>query len=141
MEDSKPAIAPTPVKAEIVSVTGKVMPEGLDERGKFKAGHHLSKGNPYTSQIAVFQKCILDSVKQKQLKEVMQAMIKKACEGDVNAARLVFERTCGRLPPEASILMTNVSQGNMIIRVQMQGENDESPLEVRQEQQDGKVSG
>ena len=113
------------VEGEVVTceTTGNPMPKGMDKRAKFAKSNRLSGGNPYFKYLQAFQHCILTSVKQAQLKAVMQAMIKKAIEGDVNAARLVFERTCGRIPPEMSIQMTNLSQGNLTICIQTDNEN------------------
>ena len=131
MEPKKQDIPVTPITSEIVP-----RPTHLPN-GHFAKGNNLSKGNPYTSQMQAFQRVVLTSIKKHELRELIRVIYGKALEGDMNAAKLLVERLCGKQIQDAGIQVTNLSQGNMIIRVQMQGENDESPLEVRQEQQDG----
>lgn len=101
------------------------MPEGLLPNGKFAPNNKLAVhgGNPWISQIQKFQKTVLNSVTQKELRAVMKAMIREACAGDVNAAKLILERTCGKLPPDTQITMTNVSQGSITINIK-QDEDD-----------------
>lgn len=124
MEDKEDSVTKdleraTPVKAEIVP-----KPSHLPN-GKFAPGNDISRGNPYFAQMQKFQRCVLDSVKQAELRAVIKAMIEKAKEGDVNAARLIIERVCGKMPQDAGIQVTNVSQGNMTIRIQLENEKTE----------------
>ena len=113
---------PEPVKAEIVPA--KQMPTGLDSRGKFAKGNKLG-GNPYTSEIQKFQRCVLTSIKQKELRDVMRAMLKRAVEGDVNAAKLILERLCGKMDLGTQVNVTNVNPNTVTICIKQEDENDE----------------
>lgn len=113
---------PEPVKAELVPA--KQMPVGLDARGKFAKGNKLG-GNPYTSEIQKFQRCVLTAVKQKELREIMHKMVQLAIAGDINAAKLVLERTCGKLPADSQINVTNVNPNTVTIYIKQESENEE----------------
>jgi hypothetical protein len=122
MEDKEDSVTKdleraTPVKAEIVP-----KPSHLPN-GNFAKGNKLAHGNPWVAQMQAFQRCFLDSVKKAELRAVIKAMIKKAKEGDVNAARLIVERICGKMPQDAGIQVTNLSQGNLTICIQTDNEN------------------
>lgn len=75
---------------------------GRDNRGRFKPGNKLGRGNPHGRKVNELRTAILDAVSGEDLREIVEALIEKAKSGDVTAAREVFDRTVGR-PLESDV--------------------------------------
>ena len=74
---------------------------GRDGGGRFAAGNRGGPGNPFARQTAAARKAIADAVTAEQLAAIAAAMVKKALEGDVAAAKLVFSYAAGKPAPAA----------------------------------------
>jgi hypothetical protein len=70
--------------------------EGRDANGKFVKGNREGCGNPFARQVAHARQTILDCVTPEELKAVTLALLEKAKQGDVPAARVIFEYTIGK---------------------------------------------
>jgi hypothetical protein len=68
--------------------------------GRFAKGNPGGPGNPFARQVAKLRQVLLESVTEEDLREIVQAMVKKAKEGDMVAAREVLSRVIGK-PAEA----------------------------------------
>ena len=58
--------------------------------GRFAKGNKGGPGNPFARRTAAMRKAIIDAVTPEQLAAIAAVMVKKAQEGDVAAAKLVF---------------------------------------------------
>jgi hypothetical protein len=74
---------------------------GRDGSGRFAAGNKGGPGNPFARQTAAARKAIADAVTPEQLAAIAAVMVKKALEGDVAAAKLVFGYAAGKPTPAA----------------------------------------
>lgn len=74
-----------------------------DARGRFVKGNAGGPGNPFAAQVNRLRGALLNAVSEKDLIGVVNALVKKAKEGDTAAAKILFERLLGR-PLEADIL-------------------------------------
>jgi hypothetical protein len=74
---------------------------GRDGGGRFAAGNGGGPGNPFARQTAAARKAIADAVTPEQLAAIAAVMVKKALEGDVAAAKLVFSYAAGKPAPAA----------------------------------------
>ena len=72
---------------------------GRDGGGRFAAGNKGGPGNPFARHTAAMRKAIADAVTPEQLAAIAAAMVKKALEGDVAAAKLVFAYAAGKPGP------------------------------------------
>jgi hypothetical protein len=84
------------------------MNEGRDDTGKFTRGNRIAKGNPHAQKVAKLRSALLRAVTTADLKEVIQALVWKAKEGDVQAIRELLNRTLG--PAEAIDLLLRVEK-------------------------------
>ena len=67
--------------------------------GKFAKGCKPGPGNPEARKTAAYRRAIFEAVSIKDVQDVMRAMLENAKGGDVQAAKVVFERIMGA--PEA----------------------------------------
>jgi hypothetical protein len=75
---------------------GTATADGRESNGRFAAGNRGGPGNPFARQTAAARKAIADAVTAEQLAAIAAVMVKKALEGDVAAAKLVFAYAAGR---------------------------------------------
>ncbi len=68
--------------------------------GRFAKGNPGGPGNPYARRVAQLRAMIADAVTDEDLLAIVGALVERAKEGDVVAARELFNRLVGR-PPEA----------------------------------------
>ena len=68
---------------------------GRDDKGRFAQGNHCGTGNPFAQQVAELRKTLLATVKPKDLREVIEALLRQAKEGNIAAARILLDRTLG----------------------------------------------
>src|SRR5947209_4844825 len=71
-----------------------------DTRGRFVRGNAGGPGNPFARRVAELRKQLLEAVDASALGRLVDALIEKAKNGDVAAARLVFHYALGK-PTEA----------------------------------------
>jgi hypothetical protein len=74
---------------------------GRDGSGRFAAGNKGGPGNPFARHTAAARKAIADAVTAEQLAAIAAVLVKKALEGDVSAAKLVFSYAAGKPTPAA----------------------------------------
>jgi hypothetical protein len=72
---------------------------GHDSRGRFTKGNKGGPGNPFARQAAQMRKVLLECVSEDDLRLMMQRLVEKAKEGDLQALRLVLAYAVGRPGP------------------------------------------
>ena len=85
-----------------------------DERGRFLPGNEGGPGNPYIKRVAALRKALLEAVTPEDIVQVVAALIEKAKKGDVNAAKILFDRTFG--PPTPADITARVEELEQILR-------------------------
>jgi len=70
-----------------------------DGRGRFLPGNPGGPGNPEAARVARLRAAVLEAVTPAQMRRLMKALMEKAINGDVAAARLVLERCIGTALP------------------------------------------
>jgi hypothetical protein len=81
--------------------TAPAAPNGRDAAGRFTKGNPGGPGNPFARRTAAMRKALCDAVSEEDLRQIAEALKRKAKEGDVAAARLVLSYVVGR--PEATV--------------------------------------
>lgn len=76
---------------------------GRDERGRFTQGNPGGPGNPHAQQVARLRSALLNAVTERDIEEIIEALVKKAKEGSIAAARVLFDRVLGK-PLEPDII-------------------------------------
>lgn len=79
---------------------------GRDSSGRFTKGNAAAKGNPYAKRVGQLRSALLDAVSEDDVREVIAAMVKKAKDGDMAAARILFDRCLG--PPVAADIVARI---------------------------------
>lgn len=69
---------------------------GRDTKGQFAKGNSGGPGNPHARQVARIRSQLLSMVSEDDLREVLQALIKRARTGDVAAAHELLNRLVGK---------------------------------------------
>ncbi len=65
--------------------------------GTFAPGHKFAKGKPPATKVHKLRNGLLQAVSVADLKAVVEKLVEAAKDGDVSAARLLFDRLLG--PP------------------------------------------
>src|SRR5207244_2051551 len=84
----KPASAPDPDRLDGRS--------GHDAKGRFTHGNKGGPGNPYARQVAALRKVILNRLTEQDLLAITEALLAKAKEGSVGAAKLLLAYALGK---------------------------------------------
>ncbi|MFO0846151.1 MAG: hypothetical protein U0797_27870 [Gemmataceae bacterium] len=71
-------------------------PEGRDSNGRFVRGNAGGPGNPFARQVAQLRSLLLRALTAEDLVAVAVALVERAKQGDVAAARLLFQYTLGK---------------------------------------------
>jgi hypothetical protein len=74
---------------------------GHDESGRFAAGNQGGPGNPYARRVAQLRQRLLGLATDEDIDAIFLAMIRRAKEGDRQAAKLVLSYTVGK--PAATV--------------------------------------
>lgn len=74
-----------------------------NEKGRFVPGNKAGKGNPYARHIGQLRAALMRAVTPLDVQEIIASLVKAAKGGDINAARIILERTLGK-PLEADII-------------------------------------
>ena len=64
--------------------------------GTFAKGNKGGPGNPYARKVALIRNQIIEAVSEDDLREIVQALIKKAKSGDIQAAKEILTRLIGK---------------------------------------------
>jgi hypothetical protein len=76
-------------------------PNGRNDRGRFAKGNPGGPGNPYARRVADLRAALLESVTEQDIRAVARALVKRAKEGEVPAARELLDRLLGRTADSA----------------------------------------
>jgi len=74
-----------------------------NEKGRFLPGNRAAKGNPYARHVAKLRAALMRAVTPLDVQEIIDSLVRAAKAGDINAARIILERTLGK-PLEADII-------------------------------------
>ena len=70
--------------------------EAHDTRGRFARGNPGGPGNPFARQVAALRKVILNRLTEEDLLAITEALLAKAKEGSVGAAKLLLAYAIGK---------------------------------------------
>ena len=73
-----------------------------DQRGRFLRGNPGGPGNPHVRRQSEYQTAVQEAVTPERLAVLMRQVLKAALEGDMTAARVVFDRVLGKPGTESS---------------------------------------
>jgi len=79
-----------------------------DSRGRFTKGNPGGPGNPFASKTSKLRSALLGAVTQTAMRRIIKAIVAEAEKGDVQAAKLVFDRCLG--PAEALDVLRRLEQ-------------------------------
>ena len=74
-----------------------------DEQGRFRKGNSGGPGNPQAQQVGRLRAALIRALTPEDAEAIVRALIEKAKDGDVQAARELLNRTVGR-PLEPDVL-------------------------------------
>src|SRR5439155_4863870 len=74
--------------------------DGRESNGRFAPGNPGGPGNPFARQVARLRKVILNRITEEDLLAITEALLAKAKEGNVGAAKLLLAYGIGK--PTAS---------------------------------------
>jgi hypothetical protein len=74
--------------------------QGRDSQGRFTKGNPGGPGNPHARQVAALRQRLLQRVTTEELDAIIDTLLALARQGDVAAAKLIFQYTLGK-PLEA----------------------------------------
>jgi hypothetical protein len=69
---------------------------GRDGHGRFADGNGGGPGNPFAGQVAALRSALLAAVTAQDMAEIAQALVRRAKEGHVTAAKLLLAYTLGK---------------------------------------------
>jgi hypothetical protein len=73
--------------------------EHRDANGRFTIGNPGGAGNPFARQVAGLRQALINSVTPEDIQAVAKALIQRAAEGNVQAAKLLFSYAIGKPQP------------------------------------------
>src|SRR6266480_7531802 len=76
--------------------TAQTPASGHEANGQFAKGNPGGPGNPFARQVAKLRKVILDRLTEEDLLAITEALLAKAKEGNVGAARLLLAYGIGK---------------------------------------------
>lgn len=62
----------------------------------FQKGNPGGPGNPFTRQVAIYRRALLEAISEKDIQAIMRVLIRKAKAGDIIAAKEVLDRAVGK---------------------------------------------
>ena len=66
-----------------------------DGQGRFIKGNKAGRGRPIGSRVDALRRSLIEAVTVEDIKTIIQAVIRQAKSGDLNAAKLVFSQVLG----------------------------------------------
>jgi hypothetical protein len=72
---------------------------GRESNGRFAKSNRGGPGNPFARQVAAFRACLLNSVTQDDLKEIVYQLLELAKDGELQAIKLLFSYLLGTPKP------------------------------------------
>lgn len=79
------------------------MSENRDTRGRFTQGNKEGRGNPFAHKVNKLRAALLQEVSEKNIRAILKNVVKQAEQGDLAAAKVIFDRVFG--PPVPSDLI------------------------------------
>ncbi len=76
---------------------------GRDASGRYTAGNRGGPGNPLAKRVGALRSALLDAVTEGDIRAVIATVVTSAKEGDMVAAKILFERVLGK-PVEIDVL-------------------------------------
>ena len=78
---------------------------GRNPNGQFAKGNKLSRGNKshWNEKAQQLKRALTDAITEKDIKDIAKGLIKKAKNGDAQAAREIFNRIWGRATQQLEI--------------------------------------
>ncbi len=70
-----------------------------EANGRFAKGNKGGPGNPFGRRLAAAREAALEVAGPEQIRAIMEAMVEKACNGDLGAAKFVFSYAVGKPAP------------------------------------------
>lgn len=67
-----------------------------DKKGRFRAGNPGGPGNPYARRTSDLRQTLLGAVTQDDLLQIVDALVSKAKQGDITAAKELLDRLLGK---------------------------------------------
>ena len=81
---------------------------GRSESGRFAPGNAFARGNPHARRVGALRSALLDAVTEDDIKAVIANVVSQAKDGDMAAAKVLFERVLGK--PQESDLMERLEE-------------------------------
>lgn len=78
-------------------------PSNHGEGGRFVRGNRASKGNPHAKAVNALRSVVLSRLTPEKMTAIVDKLISQATEGDLHAARELFDRALGRPAPAAPL--------------------------------------
>lgn len=85
-----------------------MMDEYHNDKGLFKPGNKGGPGNPNIKRQHLYRDAVQKAVKQKDLVEIFKVLVQKALAGDPIAAKIIIERTIGKVPKDINVNTTGL---------------------------------
>lgn len=82
--------------SDLVECPSETASNGRDDLGRFGPGNKAARGNPFAKKVAELKAAMLEESTTTDVKEVVRALITKAKEGDVAAAKVYLDRMFGK---------------------------------------------
>jgi hypothetical protein len=80
-----------------------------NRKGQFTKGNAGGPGNPLGGTVAKLRASMIAAITPERMKEIVEALIEKAVEGDTGAAKLIFDRTLGK-PLDAPDVIDRIAE-------------------------------
>jgi len=82
-----------------VNPNSQAQKEGRDANGRFTAGNRGGPGNPFKRQVAGIRQALIKSISEEEIHRVGRKLLELSLEGNVPAAKLLFEYVIGKPLP------------------------------------------
>ena len=66
-----------------------------DPKGRWQPGNRAGRGNPLAKQVQAIRVALVSAISVEDIQAVVQALLKNPKNGNVVAAKIIFERTAG----------------------------------------------
>ena len=80
-----------------MSEASSITSNGRGKNGTFSRGHKFAKGNPHAAKVQKLRGGLLEAVSAADPEDIAKKLVKAARNGNVAAAKLLFDRLLG--PP------------------------------------------
>jgi len=97
-------------------------PNGQDAKGRFTKGNKLGIGNPLAGRAAKIRAILLESLTDKDAREIAKTLVAPARSGDLAAIRELLDRTIGK-PSQADVNERIEKLESLLEGIRLQGRN------------------